>query len=609
MCRFYPNTLKRQSDLVTFSDNLCQLLFQNGLLDCMNKWINIAILFCLAGCAATPEKSSEADSELVPQETLDVGANHNSTIDEEVLYLLMAAELAGQRNQYSLALDAYLQAAKHVEDPRVAERAVKIGLFLKDEKRTQEALAIWLSKDAKNLGARKFAALLAIKNADHKAAVENLDVMLTEDPAGFDAGLLEMVKLFEKEGRIQFTYDALEEVAKQHPQQAELLFAQAVLASMLPNNDLAQKKIDEILQIQPEWNRAIIFQAQLAGRNGDLSKARKYLEKAVKQAPEDVQLRKMLLEVLVNAGAYDDALRLCQGVLDEKPDDGESLFAMALIHLQQNQLEKAENNLEKLLNNPAWEGQASFYLGKIELERHHPDKALAWFDKVKDGNYAFDADLASISLLMNQKRFDEAEQRTKRMESKYPEQKLRILMVKAELFNQLGKYQEAFDALSQALKDAPDNRDVLYARALVAERLDKLDLLEADLHTILQKNPDDVGALNALGYTLTDKTSRYEEAEKYLDQALKLQPDEAVIIDSYGWLQFKLGKQALALEYLKKAYAKAPENEIAAHVAEVLWSMGNLKEAKDLFETAYKKSPDDEYLLEFKKRFLSNEQK
>jgi tetratricopeptide (TPR) repeat protein len=142
---------------------------------------------------------------------------------------------------------------------------------------------------------------------------------------------------------------------------------------------------------------------------------------------------------------------------------------------------------------------------------------------------------------------------------------------------------------------------------LVAERLGKLDLLEADLHKILEKNPDDVGALNALGYTLTDKTTRYDEAGKYLQQALKLQPDDAVIIDSYGWLQFKLGKLDLALEYLRKAYAKDPENEIAAHVAEVLWVKGNVKESKDLFESAFKKSPDDEYLLEFRKRFIKGE--
>ena len=247
----------------------------------MNKWINIAILFCLAGCAATPEKSPEAENELAEQKMLAGGVNHNSAIDEEVLYLLMAAELAGQRNQYYLAMDAYLQAAKRVDDPRIAERAVKIGLFLKDEKRTREALDVWLAKDNKNLAARKFAVLLAIKNADHKAVVENLNEMLTNDPAGFEAGLLEMIKLFEKEDRIQFTYDALDEVAKQHPFEAGVIFVQAVLASMLPNNVLAQEKINQVLQLQPDWNKAIIFQAQLAGRGGDLVKAREYLERAV----------------------------------------------------------------------------------------------------------------------------------------------------------------------------------------------------------------------------------------------------------------------------------------------------------------------------------------
>jgi len=356
-----------------------------------------------------------------------------------------------------------------------------------------------------------------------------------------------------------------------------VLFLQAILASMLQNKEVAQQKIDEVLQILPDWNKAIIFQAQLAGRNGDLPKARKFLEKAVKQAPEDAQLRKMLLEVLVNAGAIDDAIRVCQNVLDEKPDDGETLFSMALIYIEQNQFEKAESYLEKAYKTPELEGRAAFYLGKIELERKHPDRALAWFDKVVDGQYAFDADLASLSILMNQKRIDEVEKRIKQMESRYPEQKLKILLLKAEFFNRFGKSSEAFDVLTMVLNEAPDNRDILYAQALVAERLGRLDVLEADLQKILQKNPDDVDALNALGYTLTDKTTRYDDAERYLNQALKLQPDMAVIIDSYGWLLYKKGKPEQALDYLRKAYAKEPENEIAAHLVEVLLAVGDFK--------------------------------
>ena len=574
----------------------------------MNRWINIAILFSLAGCAATPEKAPDVDVNLVPSESIVAGVNHNTVIDEEVLYLLMAAELAGQRNQYDLALDAYLQAAKRVDDPRIAERAVKIGLFLKDERRTQEALAVWLEKDGKNLGARKFALLLAIKNANRNSALENINAMLQEDPAGFEAGLLELIKLFEKEGRAQFTYDVLEEVSKQQPTQVSVLFLQAVLATMLPDNALAQEKISKALELQPDWNKAVIFQAQLAGRTGDLMKARRYLEKAVKQAPEDLQLRKMLIEVLVNTEAYDDAIRVCQNVLDEKPDDAESLFSIALIYAQQNQLDRAENYLEKLLSNPEWRDQASFYLGKLEMQKRRPEKALAWFDKVVDSRMAFDADMAGLSIVMNLKRQDEVEQRVLRMANKYPEQRLRILTTKAEFLNQQGDYQQAFDVLSAVLKEGPDNRDVLYARALVAEKMDRIDLLEEDLLSILRKNPDDVGALNAMGYTLTDKTERYDEAEKYLKRAIELQPNEAVVIDSYGWLLFKKGQAEQALNYLQQAYEKQAENEIAAHLIEVLWSVGSKKEAKELFDSVYKKSPEDEYLLKLKKRVLQSGQ-
>jgi tetratricopeptide (TPR) repeat protein len=112
-----------------------------------------------------------------------------------------------------------------------------------------------------------------------------------------------------------------------------------------------------------------------------------------------------------------------------------------------------------------------------------------------------------------------------------------------------------------------------------------------------------------MGYSLVNKTTRYDEAEKYLDHALKLQPDEPVIIDSYGWLLFKRGQPEKALEYLRKAYVRLPENEIVAHLAEVLWTLGNEKDARELFDNAYKKSPDDEYLLEFRNRFYHDGQK
>nr|WP_305906354.1 tetratricopeptide repeat protein [Methylomarinum sp. Ch1-1]MDP4519033.1 tetratricopeptide repeat protein [Methylomarinum sp. Ch1-1] len=535
-------------------------------------------------------------------------AERETAIDPKVLYLLMAAELAGQRNQYDVALDGYLQAAELTDDSRVAERAAKIGLFVKDERRTEEAVNLWLERDKENLTARKIAILSALRRANKAEAVDHLNALLALDPGGFESTLVEMIKLMEKDGKDDFIYGVLEELAVQHPDQAEIYFVQALLASKMQQYPQALQKNSRALALQSDWHKALLLQAQLSSQTGDLEAARGYLEQALEQTPEDERIRKMLAQVLVESKAYDDAVDLYREVLDDKPDDGESQFAIALIYLQQQELGQAENYLEKLLHDPAWEAQASFYLGRIAYNREKYDKALVWFDKVSQGPLAFNAKMAAVSLLLSQKRYDEAAERIGAMETKYPRQRVRILLVKAELYSETGQYQQAFDILTDALQSYPDSRELLYTRALIAEQLDKLDVLEADLLKILAQNPDDAGALNALGYTLVDRTERYQEAEAYLQKALRLQPDEAVIIDSYGWLQFKLGHTDEALRYLQRAYDLQPENEIAAHLAELLWVTGEKEKARRLIEEALEKTPEDRYLLDFKKRFLQSDE-
>jgi Flp pilus assembly protein TadD len=231
---------------------------------------------------------------------------------------------------------------------------------------------------------------------------------------------------------------------------------------------------------------------------------------------------------------------------------------------------------------------------------------MAWYDKVTNGPFAFEASMATISLRLKNKQFMEAESRLNKLPAQFPKQKLRIILLQAEFYSQQKLYQKAYDLLTAALLDSPEQKELLYTRALTAERIGKLDILEVDLKKILTKNPDNAEALNALGYTLLGMPGRYAEAEIYLGRALRLQPNEAVIMDSYGWLQFKLGNASTALDYLQKAYSKQQENEIAAHLAEVLWVLGRKDEAKKLFAKAFKEAPEDEYLLDFKQRILNS---
>lgn len=575
----------------------------------MRKWVEIMMACLLAGCASLKEPASNQKVE--PKKAQQaakpvVDVERKTAIDPKILYLLLAAEIAGQRNQYHVALDAYLQAAKQVKDPRIAERAAQIGLYVKDPVRTDEAVNLWLQRDADNLTARKVAALSALRTGKKDKAIEHLNAILKQDPAGFEAILVELGQLMENDGDEAFLFDVLTDMSVQHPDLSSIYFVQALLSGKMGNIDQALEKNQVALRLQPEWKKALILQARLYGRKKDLASARKYLELALAQTPEDAQLRKMLAQVMMDSEAYDDAVELYEQVLDEDPGDPESLFAIALIYLDQKKFDESEKYLDKLLSDPDWKPQADFYLGRIAFEQKQFDTALTRFDQVTQGHFVFDARLAAVTLLLGQKRFEEAEERIDNMAEQFPGHSLRILLLRAELYNGMEEFQKAFDLITEALQSRPDNRELLYTRALLAERLDKMDVLEADLQQILAKNPDDAGALNALGYTLVDRTDRYKEAAVYLEKAIQLEPDSAVITDSYGWLMYKLGRLDEALKYLQKAYDEQPENEIAAHLAEVLWMSGEKEKAREMIEDKLSQDPDDRFLKSFQQRFLQN---
>ncbi len=569
----------------------------------MKKWIGLVGIMVVTGCSTVAEKKlPEAEVETPAPKPAKI--EKQTSIDPNTLYLLLAAELAGQRKKYDVALDAYLQAAKRVDDPRVAERAARIALYLKDPQRTEEAVNLWLKEDPDNLTARKIALLSAMRNADKTSALEQLNAYLALDPAGFESVLLDMTKVMTRNGRERQMVEILEDLARQHPEQASIYYVQALLSTKQQQYEDALKQINQALTIEPNWKKAMILRAQIAVRAGWLDKAEQYLQAAVDQYPEDLKFKKMLAQIYMQAKQYDQALDSYQDILDQNPDDAESQFAMALIYLQQEKPDEAKKIFKKLTHKPSWEMQAAYYLGRIALKQENPDEALIWFDSIASGPYKYDARVAAVSLLMDQKRYDEVARRLDELEQDFPNKKLTVLLLKSELYNATGQLQKAFDLLTAGLKQFPDNKDLLYTRALIAEQLDKLDVLERDLHKILEKNPDDAAALNALGYTLVEKTRRYEEAEKYLQKALAVKPDSAVIIDSYGWLKYKQGNLEEALQLIRKAYELQPETEIAAHLAEILWKKGEYESARQVYDKAIRKHPDDKYLLKFKKDFL-----
>lgn len=563
----------------------------------------------LNGCASSPEKQQEsvtpAASAPSIKKELPKRTEAKTEIDQDVLFMLMSAEIAGQRGQYELAYEGYIEAAKRVKDPKPAERAAMIAMYLKDAKKLKKSLAIWLKKEPQNLTARKLAVLASLKDGDKQKTQEHLSAMLDSDPAGFESAVLELANALQDEGKLPIIYDALEALSAQKPNQAIIHYLQAIIAMQMKDQGLAEKKVEQALKLQPEWDKALAFQAQIAVMSGDFPKAVGFLRNVYLKYPDNQKIGKMLAQLLIKTGDYDEAGKVYQKLVEKDPKDFESSLALALVHMQLDREKEAEEILKKLLDQDEWREQARFYLGKLEEKRDNLKKALNWYDQVREEPFSFEAGIAAVNLLARDKQYDEAGSRLQSMRDSFPKEKTRIILMQAELLNQQKHYQAAYDVLTSALAEQPDSRELLYTRALIAERIGKLDVLESDLKKILAQYPDNAEALNALGYTLLGFPSRLTEAETYLQQALKLQPDEPVILDSYGWLLFKQGKAEKALEYLEQAYAKQKENEIAAHLAEVLWSLGRKDEARKLFDKAFKAAPEDEYLLDFKQRILN----
>ncbi|MDD1640525.1 MAG: hypothetical protein LUQ68_03125 [Methylococcaceae bacterium] len=249
------------------------------------RLFSVITLVLLNSCADSPAKPGQPEGAVVPVKIAEPkekakAKEDKTSIDPDVLFMLLTAELAGQRGQYDIALEGYMEAAKRVHDPRFAERAAMIAMYMKDSNKTNEAVALWVRQDPKNQAARKIAALSALRAGNKKAATEHLNMLLNIDPAGFENAVLELAGVLQKDGKINTIYDALDTLSVQHPDQAVIFYMQSLLAMQKKEIYLAESKIQQALKVRPGWDKALMFQAQIAVFSGDLNKAKRGLEQS-----------------------------------------------------------------------------------------------------------------------------------------------------------------------------------------------------------------------------------------------------------------------------------------------------------------------------------------
>jgi len=278
-------------------------------------------------------------------------------------------------------------------------------------------------------------------------------------------------------------------------------------------------------------------------------------------------------------------------------NDAQAAYAIGLLSLQLEDFTDAKAAFTRALKQNYRE-PTSIYLGLGQAAEglKNYDEAIAWYQKVEQGDWVR-AQLKIATLVSRQQGLAAGREYLQKIEARTPEDRIEIIQVEAQLLRDAKEWQATYDMLTRAVRDYPDSYELLYDRAMAAERLDKLDVLEIDLRKVIRMKPDYAHAYNALGYTLADRTDRLAEAKDLIEKAYKLAPDDPFILDSLGWVYYRMGDMPLALKHLQDAYASRSDPEIAAHLGEVMWSTGKHDEAQKIWREALKENPGHETLL------------
>jgi len=576
------------------------------------KFINLLIRPVLAlavlltsACAGLSTPGSESSDPLGEPSVQVNPAGSQTDVYADAAYDLMVAEIALNQGDTALAIERYIALAESQENPAIAERAVRVAVYGQDLEAAAVAAQRWIELDPDRVEARQVIAAIYIRQDKVEEAFSFIDSLIESSELEDEELFPPLLGILAREKNTETVLAVSRRIADKHAQRAYPQHMHGMLATQNGDAEEALEYLDRSLALE-EIKGVHAARARVLLRLGRSGEAVVSLHKAVESKPDDQNLRLTYARLLVDIKEYDKARVEFERLHQASPDDAELLYTLGLLSLESQRLDDAERYMMMLVRLNEREGEAQYYLGRIYENRKQYDVAIDWYQQVHVGDYQFDARLRIADMLGLSGQVDEAVEHLDSMlkGSQSDGSLVRIYVAKGEILRLARRYEESMEIFNTALGIVPGNSDLLYARALVAERLGKIDQLEADLKFILKTEPDNAHALNALGFTLADQTDRYEEAYAYLKRAIEIMPDDPAIIDSLGWVNYRLGNYDEAIRLLRKALARFDDSEIAAHLGEVLWVTGEQEEARGIWQKALKESPDDPVLLKVMQRFI-----
>ena len=553
---------------------------------------------------ADPENFEGRAREVFGTKALSRADLPDRTLDSDLLYKFLLAEIAGQRGNYQIAAQAYLEMAKTTRDPRIARRATEVALYGRYTDIALEAAKLWLATEKDSAAARQALAALFVSSNDLQAAKPVLQQMLAADGDNIGQALTQLYPLLAKHADKNAVLALVRELTKPYRERPETHLAVAEASLAVNQYDAALAEIREAMRLRPDWETGALFQAQLLNRESR-AKALDYLRSFLAANPKAQEVRLGYARQLINDKKFPEARAEFQRLLDDNPHNGDIAVTAALLSVQMNDLDVAEVQLKRVLEMDYKDPDAvRFHLGQINEERKRYDEAANWYLSVEEGEQYVLAHARYAFMLAKQGKLAQAREHLQKLEPQNDAQRVQILQSEAQLMREAKDYQESFDILRKALDVQPDQPELLYDVALAAEKIDRIDIAEINLRRLIVLKPDHAQAYNALGYTLADRTDRLAEARDYIEKALKLSPEDPFILDSMGWVEYRLGHIAQGLQYLERAFQQRPDPEIAAHLGEVLWAKGDKPGAEKIWRDALRDNPENDELQKVIKKYL-----
>jgi tetratricopeptide (TPR) repeat protein len=543
-------------------------------------------------------------------------AQDDDGLTPDIFYRIMLGDVALQRGEVALAARSYFLAAQKAQDARLARRATEIALTGRLPGLAQESARLWSTLDPAAERPRQIIAALASGDASQLAdpATDDLRTRLERllsDAAVSGQGVgevfLQLNRAFAQQSDKRAVHALIRDLAKPYGKAPEAHFAVALAAYNAMGDDPevgseALREVDAALALRPDWERGALLKSEILGRRmpGD---AIGYLESYLKAQPTSKPVAGRAGAALRRPEALRGGARGAAETARPRARSPELMFGVAAVALQMKDYAGAEPLLLKLKKQGYGEaGIVDLYLAQLAEDTRRYDDAIARYREITEGDRAWLAKLRIGALYGKLGRVAEGQRWFNELPAVTVEQRVQVRQGEAQMLREAGDNAGAYRVLSKGLDEHPDSPDLMYDLAMVAERLDRVDEAEKRLTRLVELKPDDAQALNALGYTLVDRTPRTQEGYELIEKAHKLSPADPFILDSMGWALFRLGRLQEAEDYLRRALDQRPDAEIAAHLGEVLWARGDHDKARAIWQPQLESNPDNAVLKETVRR-------